>query len=131
MNAAIKEQFTKYEVARILGARALQIAMDAPLLIKISTEELEAIKYDPIRIAEREFSGEVLPITVKRPLPKKTEGKLRREIVVEKKDDYEVAKKEKHEEKEIQEEGEIMELAKPEDETEETEEAGEEGVASE
>ncbi len=131
MNAAIKEHFTKYEIARILGARALQIAMDAPLLVKIDKEELEAIKYDPIRIAEREFSSEVLPITVKRPLPKKTESKLRREIVVEKKDDKEVAKKARHEEKEIQEEGEIMELAKPEDEVEEVEEAGEEGVAAE
>ncbi|MCK4552903.1 DNA-directed RNA polymerase subunit omega, partial [Candidatus Pacearchaeota archaeon] len=30
------KQFTKYETARILGARALQIAMNAPLLIKIS-----------------------------------------------------------------------------------------------
>ena len=29
------EDFTKYERARILGARALQIAMNAPLLIKI------------------------------------------------------------------------------------------------
>lgn len=131
MNAAIKEQFTKYEIARILGARALQIAMDAPLLVKITTEELENIKYDPIRIAEKEFYSEVLPITVKRPLPKKTESKLRREIVIEKKDDAEVVKKAKHEEKEIQEEGEIMELAKPEDEVEEVEEAGEEGVAAE
>ena len=130
MSAAVKEQFTKYEIARILGARALQIAMDAPLLVKITTEELEAIKYDPIRIAQLEFSSEVLPITVKRPMPKKTEGKLRREIVVEKKDDKEVVKKAKHEEKEIREEGEIMELAKPEDEVEEPEEAGEEGVAA-
>ncbi len=128
MNAAIKEHFTKYEIARILGARALQIAMDAPLLVKIEKEELEAIKYDPIRIAEKEFSSEVLPITVKRPMPKKTEIKLRREIVIEKKDDIEIVKKARHEEKEIQEGGEIMELAKPEDEVEEAEEAGEEGV---
>lgn len=128
---SVKEQFTKYEIARILGARALQIAMDAPLLVKITTEELEAIKYDPIRIAEAEFNAEVLPITVKRPLPKKVETRLRREVVIEKKDDTEVAKKEKHEEREIQEEGEIMELAKPEDEVEEVEEVSEEGVASE
>ena len=38
--------FTKYEKARILGARALQIAMNAPLLIKINPEDLEKIKYD-------------------------------------------------------------------------------------
>jgi DNA-directed RNA polymerase subunit K len=118
----MQEQFTKYEVARILGARALQIAMDAPLLIKIEQEELESIKYDPLKIADREFSAEVLPITVKRPMPKKLETKLRREVVVEKKEDKDVEKKERHEEKEIQEEGEIMEMAKPEDELEGTEE---------
>ena len=36
-----KADFTRYEVARILGARALQIAMDAPLLLKISEEDLD------------------------------------------------------------------------------------------
>ena len=39
------DKFSKYEVARILGARALQIAMNAPLLIKLSEEELENIEY--------------------------------------------------------------------------------------
>jgi len=121
----MQQTFTKYEVARIIGARALQIAMDAPLLIKISEEDLELIKYDPIRIAEIELSSEVLPITVKRPMPRKNEIKLKREIVIEKKED--AAKTEKHEEKEITEEGEIMEMAKPEDEVEE-EEAGEEAI---
>ena len=29
------EDFSKYEISRILGARALQISMNAPLLIKI------------------------------------------------------------------------------------------------
>lgn len=124
----LKQQFTKYEIARIMGARALQIAMDAPLLVKIEKEKLEFMKYDPLQIAETEFNSGVLPITVKRPMPKKIEGKLRRETVVEpKKEDKDVEKKEKHEEKEIKEEGEIMEMAQPEDEVEET--AGsEEGV---
>jgi len=123
----LKENFTKYEIARILGARALQIAMDAPLLVKIEKDELENIKYDAIKIAETEFNAGVLPITVKRPMPKKTEGKLKREIIVEKKDDKDVESKEKFEEKEIKEEGEIMEMAQPEDEVEE-EETSEEGV---
>lgn len=119
-----EQTFTKYEVARILGARALQIAMDAPLLIKISVEELENVKYDPLKIAEIEFTSKVLPITVKRPMPKKTEAKLKREVEkpVEKKVDEDVTHKEKHEEKEIKEEGEIMELAQPEDEVEEVDE---------
>ena len=37
------EEFTKYEKARVLGARALQIAMNAPLLIKIEKEDLEKV----------------------------------------------------------------------------------------
>ena len=37
------DDFTKYEVARILGARALQISMDAPLLLKIEKKKLEEI----------------------------------------------------------------------------------------
>jgi DNA-directed RNA polymerase subunit K len=44
-------KFTKYEVARILGARALQVSMNAPILIKLSKEEMEAVNYDPLRIA--------------------------------------------------------------------------------
>ncbi len=41
MKSQIRDQFTKYEIARIIGARALQIAMDAPILVKISKERLE------------------------------------------------------------------------------------------
>lgn len=126
-----EEIFTKYERARIIGARALQISMDAPLLIKISKEELESIRYNPIKIAETELDSDVLPITVKRPMPKKTGGKLKKEKKeeeeekkIEKVDDKEAEKKE---EKEIVEEGEIMELAQPEDEAEEVAEE-EEGV---
>ena len=37
------ENFTKYEIARIIGARALQIAMDAPIILKISEEELKKL----------------------------------------------------------------------------------------
>ena len=44
MIESLEAQFTKYEVARILGARALQIAMDAPLLLKISEKELEEME---------------------------------------------------------------------------------------
>lgn len=126
----MKEEFTKYEIARILGARALQIAMDAPLLVKLSKEELEQIRYDPLKIAETEFKSDVLPITVKRPFPKRREEKIKKiETKKPEKDieseDREIEKKEEREEKEIKTEGEIMELAKPEDEAEEeTEETG-------
>ena len=46
-----KQEFSKYERARIIGARGLQISMDAPLLTNINERELEGINYDPLRIA--------------------------------------------------------------------------------
>jgi len=61
--------FTKYERARILGSRALQISMGAPYLVKIPKKELEELKYNPLDIAKREFEAGVIPITVVRPLP--------------------------------------------------------------
>ena len=61
--------FTKYEKARMLGSRALQIAMGAPFLVKLSEDDLKKIGYNPVEIAKIEFSEDVLPITVRRPLP--------------------------------------------------------------
>lgn len=63
------ERYTKYERARMLGSRALQISMGAPFLVKLSKEELEGIKFDPLEIAKLEFDQGVIPLTVKRPLP--------------------------------------------------------------
>lgn len=68
--AAIESEitnFTKYEKARMIGSRALQLSMGAPFLVKLSPEDLVHIKYDPIEIALREFDEGILPITVKRP----------------------------------------------------------------
>ena len=65
-----KQLYTKYEKARMIGSRALQLSMGAPFLLKISEEELEKIKYNSIEIALMEFSEGVLPITVKRPVAK-------------------------------------------------------------
>ncbi len=61
-------EYTKYERARIIGARALQLAMGAPLLIKRPKE-----LYDTVDIAELELDKGVLPITIKRPKPMKVE----------------------------------------------------------
>jgi len=108
-------KFSKYETARILGARALQISMNAPLLIKISKEDLEKINYDSLKIAEVELNSDILPISVKRPFPLKKEEKLRR-IRERKISDKGVQDKEAAEESEIVGGGEIMELATPEDE---------------
>ncbi len=63
--------YTKYEIARMLGGRALQIAMGAPFLIKLNKKELENIHFNPVKISQLEFEKGVLPITVKRPLPEK------------------------------------------------------------
>lgn len=112
--------FTKYERARILGARALQIAMNAPLLIKINEEDLEKINFDALKIAEVEFESGVLPISVKRPMPIKVESALKR-VKASKIDDKEKKKLEEEEEKEIIEEGEIMKIANPDDEDDEEE----------
>ena len=112
-----KSKFSRYEISRILGARALQIAMNAPLLVKISSEELEKIHFDPLKIAEIEFESNILPISVDRPMPLKKQDKLKRikEVISDKK----VEEGEGGEESEISKEGEIMELANPDDETEE------------
>jgi len=59
---------TKFEKARIIGARALQISMGAPLLVRRAKN-----LYDPIVIAETELEKGVLPITVKRPVPLRVE----------------------------------------------------------
>ena len=64
-------RFTKYEEARIIGARALQVSMGAPILVALTKDELEVFKYSPIEIAKKEFYNNVLPITIKRPLPSK------------------------------------------------------------
>ena len=56
-------KYTRFERARIIGARALQISMGAPILIDL----VKGI-VDPIEIATREFERNVLPITVKREL---------------------------------------------------------------
>ncbi len=57
-------KYTRFERARIIGARALQIAMGAPILIEVS-----AGLVDPIDIAGLEFEKGSLPITVKRETP--------------------------------------------------------------
>ncbi len=60
-------QYSKYEKARIVGARALQISMGAPFAVKLSPEELEKLHYNPVEIAKLEFEKDAIPITVKRP----------------------------------------------------------------
>ena len=53
------QNYSRYERARIVGARALQISMGAPILVKTS-------KIDPLLIALEEFEQNLIPITVRR-----------------------------------------------------------------
>ncbi|MEF8848010.1 MAG: DNA-directed RNA polymerase subunit K [Candidatus Thermoplasmatota archaeon] len=55
------KEYTRFEKARIIGARALQISMGAPTLIDIPKDVIF-----PIDIAMLEFKEEAIPITVKR-----------------------------------------------------------------
>lgn len=107
---ANKQEFTKYERARILGARGLQISMDAPLLVKIKEDELTAMNYDPLKIAEQELDSGVLPITVNRPLPEKGSEEEIKKIKIDEStvSDEKKIKEEKEEEKDIMESGEMI-----------------------
>ena len=96
----MEQSFTKYETARIVGARALQIAMDAPLLLKLSEAELKEMQYDSLKIAEKEFQEGVLPIAINRPLPKLRKQKLTA-VKEEAASDEELVAKEKEVEKEL------------------------------
>ncbi len=64
------QNYTKFEIARMIGSRALQIASGAPFLVKLNDEDLKKLAYNPIAIAKMELEKGVLPLTVKRPLPK-------------------------------------------------------------
>jgi DNA-directed RNA polymerase subunit K len=55
------EEYTRFERARILGARALQVSLGAPILIDVASTLV-----DPVEIAELEFAAGRIPITVRR-----------------------------------------------------------------
>ena len=55
--------YTRFEVARILGARSLQISMGAPILVSSGESTV-----DPLGIAINEYENRLIPITVKRML---------------------------------------------------------------
>ena len=55
---------TRYEKARIVGARALQISFGAPILVD---KPINLI--DPIKIAQLELKSRILPLTIRREYP--------------------------------------------------------------
>lgn len=54
---------TKFEKARILGARSLQISMGAPLMVDSNSET------DALELAAKELKERKIPITIRRYLP--------------------------------------------------------------
>ena len=60
------QKLTRYERARIVGARALQISLGAPILVEISEQ-----CYDPIEIAMKELENDTVPMEIIRKMPEK------------------------------------------------------------
>lgn len=54
-------KYTRFEKARIIGARALQISYGAPILV-----DYDQGMIDPVDIAMLEFNKGMVPITVER-----------------------------------------------------------------
>jgi len=65
----METKLTKYEIARMLGSRALQLSMGAPFLVKLSEDDLKKINYNPVEIAKLELENDVMPMTIRRPSP--------------------------------------------------------------
>ena len=55
---------TRFEKARVIGARSLQISMGSPILIEVPPEIST-----PMEIAALELKENVLPISIRRALP--------------------------------------------------------------
>ena len=58
------KKLTRFERARVLGARALQISMGAPVLLDVPVS-----MKSPIELAELELSEGALPMSIRRSLP--------------------------------------------------------------
>jgi DNA-directed RNA polymerase I, II, and III subunit RPABC2 len=59
-----KNKLTKYEIARIIGTRAIQISKGAPIKIPLKDGE-----FQPLKIAEKEFDAGKIPYIIRRHLP--------------------------------------------------------------
>jgi DNA-directed RNA polymerase I, II, and III subunit RPABC2 len=60
-------KITRFERARIIGARSLQVSLGAPILVSLPDS-----MSDPIDIALEEFQEDALPMTLRRVLPDKS-----------------------------------------------------------
>ena len=62
------DRLTRFERARIVGARALQLSMGAPILLSIEGLESKS----PLVISEMELRAKVLPLSIRREMPNKS-----------------------------------------------------------
>jgi DNA-directed RNA polymerase subunit K/omega len=72
------KKLTRFERARVVGARALQISMGAPVLLDVP----DSIK-SPIELGELELQEGVLPISIRRALPDGTSMNIPLRILLE------------------------------------------------
>lgn len=63
------DKLTRFEKARLISARALQLSMGAPPLIEVKKH------FTVIDVAEQEFAEKVIPLVVLRTYPN---GEIRR-----------------------------------------------------
>ncbi|MFH0874877.1 MAG: DNA-directed RNA polymerase subunit K [archaeon] len=82
-----KKILTKYEKARLIGSRALQISSGAPFSREISKDELIKLKYSPLEIAKKEYEEGTIPIGIKRNLPTTLKKKKKEENSQEKEEE--------------------------------------------
>ncbi len=59
-----EQQFTKYEAARLIGSRALQLAMGAPPLIDFDKLKLTGKYVSLVDLAKMEFQQSCIPMQV-------------------------------------------------------------------
>ncbi len=57
----MNEEYTRFEKARIIGSRSLQISMGAPLINNFENEDM-----DSLEISLKEYNDKVIPITTKK-----------------------------------------------------------------
>lgn len=57
------EKLSRFEIARLISARALQLSLGAPPMVKVE----EAVSMQ--NLAKKEFEEKVLPLTVLREFP--------------------------------------------------------------
>ena len=57
-------RYSRFERARIIGARALQVTLGAPVLMELPDDII-----DPLIIATQEYNAGLIPITVRREMP--------------------------------------------------------------